>query len=86
MSRICANLDEDVAALRDRPFADTTYTYVFLDATYLQSPRRPASDLSGGRRRCRGRRRREGEVLGFEVGETESQLFWTSFLRSLNAR
>lgn len=26
------------------------------------------------------------EVLGFEVGETESQPFWTTFLRSLKAR
>lgn len=26
------------------------------------------------------------EILGFEVGETESQPFWTTFLRSLKAR
>ncbi|MDX2378124.1 transposase, partial [Microbacterium sp. LRZ72] len=33
VSRICANLDEDVAAFRDRPLADQAYPYVFLDAT-----------------------------------------------------
>lgn len=34
---ICQNLDEDVAAFRDRPLADTTYPYVFLDATYCKA-------------------------------------------------
>ena len=80
VSRICANLDEDVAAFRDRPLADTTYPYVFLDATYCKARvgRRVVSQAvvvavgvaADGRR----------EVLGFEVGETESQPFWTSFL------
>ncbi|GAA1948502.1 hypothetical protein GCM10009776_08140 [Microbacterium deminutum] len=34
---ICANLDEDVAAFRDRPLADTSYPFVFLDATYCKA-------------------------------------------------
>jgi len=86
VSRICATLDEDVAAFRDRPLADTTYPYVFLDATYckVRVGRRVVSQAvvvaisvaADGRR----------EILGFEVGETESQPFWTSFLRSLKAR
>ena len=86
VSRICANLDEDVAAFRDRPLADTTYPYVFLDATYCKARvgRRVVSQAvvvavgvaQDGRR----------EVLGFEVGDTESQPFWTTFLRSLKAR
>jgi putative transposase len=86
VSRICANLDEDVAAFRDRPLADTTYPYVFLDATYCKARvgRRVVSQAvvvavgvaADGRR----------EVLGFEVGDTESQPFWTTFLRSLKAR
>ena len=37
VSRICANLDEDVAAFRDRPLTETTYPYVFLDATYCKA-------------------------------------------------
>ncbi|MDZ4234293.1 MAG: transposase, partial [Dietzia sp.] len=37
VSRICGNLDEDVAAFRDRPLADSTYPYVFLDATYCKA-------------------------------------------------
>src|SRR5215207_1122992 len=86
VSRICANLDEDVAAFRDRPLADTTYPYVFLDATYCKARigRRVVSQAvvvavgvaADGRR----------EVLGFDVGDTESQPFWTTFLRSLKAR
>ena len=71
VSRICANLDEDVAAFRDRPL-DTTYPYVFLDATYCKARvgRRVVSQAvvvavgvaADGRR----------EVLGFDVGDTES--------------
>ena len=86
VSRICGNLDEDVAAFRDRPLADTAYPYVFLDATYCKARvgRRVVSQAvvvavgvaADGRR----------EVLGFEVGDTESQPFWTTFLRSLKAR
>ena len=86
VSRICGNLDEDVAAFRDRPLADSVYPYVFLDATYCKARvgRRVVSQAvvvavgvaADGRR----------EVLGFEVGDTESQPFWTTFLRSLKAR
>lgn len=86
VSRICSNLDEGVAAFRDRPLTDTTYPYVFLDATYCKARvgRRVVSQAvvvavvvaADGRR----------EVLGFEMGDTESQPFWTTFLRSLKAR
>ena len=47
VSRICADLDVEVAAFRDRSLADTRYPYVFLDAptakpgsTIASSPRR----------------------------------------------
>jgi len=86
VSRICGNLDEDVAALRDRPLADITYPYVFLDATYCKARvnRRVVSQAvviatgvtADGRR----------EVLGFDVGDSEDGAFWTAFLRSLKAR
>lgn len=59
---------------------------MFLDATYSKARvgRRVVSQAivvavgvtADGRR----------EILGFEVGETESQPFWTTFLRSLKAR
>lgn len=86
VSRICADLDEDVAAFRDRPLSDQAYPYVSLDATYCKARvgRRVVSQAivvavgvaADGRR----------EVLGFDVGDTESQPFWTEFLRSLKAR
>jgi len=86
VSRICAGLDEDVAAFRDRPLGETSYPYVFVDATYCKARigRRVVSQAivvavgvaADGRR----------EVLGFDVGDTESEPFWTAFFRSLKAR
>jgi putative transposase len=35
VSRICAGLDEAVAAFRSRPLRHTRFPYLFLDATYL---------------------------------------------------
>jgi len=67
---ICGNLDEDIAAFRDRPLADTEYPYVFLDATYCKARvgRRVVSQavvvVADGRR----------EVLGFEVGDTAANV------------
>ncbi len=51
VSRICADLDEEVAAFRDRSLADTAFPYVFLDATYLHVRRAAA----GGARSPRWR-------------------------------
>jgi putative transposase len=86
VSRICAGLDEDVAAFRDRPLGDAAFPYVFVDATYCKARvgRRVVSQAvvvavgvaADGRR----------QVLGFDVGDTESEPFWTAFFRSLKAR
>jgi transposase-like protein len=86
VSRICADLDELVAAFRDRPLGDVEFRYVFLDATYCKARvnRRVVSQAvvvatgvsADGRR----------EVLGFDVGDSEDGAFWTAFLRSLKAR
>jgi putative transposase len=93
VSRICSDLDVEVAAFRDRSLAHSAFPYVFLDATFCKA-------RTGGDRRGRGSRvtaravviatgisadgRRE--VLGFDVGDSESGAFWTGFLRSLKAR
>ena len=37
VSRICADLDEEVGAFRDRSLAGIAYPYVFLDATYCKA-------------------------------------------------
>ena len=86
VSRICAELDVEVGAFRDRSLTDTTYPYVFLDATYCKARvnHRVVSQAvviatgitADGRR----------EVLGFDVGDSEDGAFWTAFLRSLKAR
>ena len=86
VSRICVNLDEDVAEFRERRLDDTSYPYVFVDATYCKARvgRRVVSQAiviavgvaADGRR----------QVLGFQVGDTESEPFWTEFFRDLKGR
>jgi putative transposase len=93
VSRICAGLDAEITAFRDRPLSEAAFPYVFLDATFCKA-------RVGGDRRGRGSRvaaqavviaigistggRRE--VLGFDVGDSESGAFWAGFLRSLRGR
>ena len=86
VSRICADLDTEVAAFRDRTLAETTYPYVFLDATYCKARinHRVVSQavVVAVGVSATGRR----EVLGMDVGDSEDGAFWTAFLRSLKAR
>ena len=86
VSRICKNLDDEVAAFRDRPLGHIAFPYVFLDATYCKTRVDHrivsqavviATGISADGRR---------EVLGFQVGDSEDAAFWTEFLRSLRQR
>lgn len=86
VSRICADLDDEVGAFRDRSLADQSFPYVFLDATYCKARVNHrvvsqavviATGVSADGHR---------EVLGFDVGDSEDGAFWTAFLRSLKAR
>jgi len=86
VSRICADLDQEVGAFRDRSLAGQHFPYVFLDATYCKARvnRRVVSQavvIATGVRADGWR-----EVLGFAVGDSEDGAFWTAFLRSLKAR
>ena len=85
VSRIAALLDEQVQAFRERPL-ESRYPYLFVDAK-VEKVR------DGGRvqRKCvvvahavheSGRR----EIIGLDVGATETEAFWRAFLRSLVAR
>lgn len=85
VSRIAGLLDEQVAAFRERPL-EGRYPYLFVDAK-IEKVR------AGGRvaRKCvviahavheTGRR----EIIGLDVGEAETEAFWTEFLRSLVTR
>ena len=86
VSRICADLDAEVAAFRDRSLAGQPFPYVFLDATYCKARvnRRVVSQAVVVATGVRGDGWRE--VLGFAVGDSEDGAFWTAFLRSLKAR
>jgi putative transposase len=86
VSRICAELDEQLGAFRSRSLAHIEFPYVFLDATYLkgrvnhQVVSRAVVVATGVS--MDGHR----EVLGCAVGHSEDGAFWTEFLRSLRAR
>ena len=86
VSRICGDLDTELAAFRNRSLAHIEFPYVFLDATYLkgrvehQVVSRAVVVATGVS--MDGHR----EVLGCAVGDSEDGAFWTAFLRSLRAR
>ena len=87
MSRICAGLDEVVTAFRTRRLDHTEFPYVYLDATYVHVRNTTSQVVSmavvvatgitadGGR-----------EVLGLDVGDSEDEVFWRSFLTDLKKR
>jgi len=86
VSRICSQLDTDVAAWRTRSLAGQATPYVFLDATYCKA-------RVGGRVVSRAVVIATGvtadghrEVLGVDVGDSETEEFWTEFLRGLRDR
>ena len=86
VSRICQEIDEQVAVLRERRLDHTAFPYVFLYATYVkarvnhQVVSRAVVIATGVA--ADGNR----EVLGVDVGDSEDELFWTTFLRSLKGR
>jgi putative transposase len=86
VSRICAGLDEEMAAFRARRFDHTEFPYLFADATFLkgrvggQVVSRAVVVVTGVT--ATGER----EVLGCAVGDTECEDFWTEFFRSLRTR
>src|SRR4051794_3305451 len=86
VSRICAKLDSEVAAWRSRPLDEQAFPYVFLDATYCKVRLNQrvvsqavviATGVSADGKR---------EVLGCAVGDSETETFWTEFLRDLRDR
>jgi transposase-like protein len=86
VSRICADLDGDLEKFRNRTLSHVEFPYVFADATYVKG-------RVNGRVVSRAVVVATGvtatgdrEVLGIEVGDSESGAFWTSFFKGLRAR
>ena len=85
VSSICLELDECVDAFRERPL-EGEFPYLWLDAKHLKI-------------RDRGHVRSKAlvvayavhetghrEVIGIDIGETETEAFWLEFLRGLRSR
>ena len=85
VSRICQELDAQVAAFRDRPL-DGLHPYVWLDAVYLKVRQRGRIVNKALVIAIGARDSSEREVLGFALGGSEEKAFWISFLRSLKSR
>lgn len=85
VSAICRGLDEKVQGFRQRPLGGE-YPYLWLDAKHLK-----VRDRGSVRSKAlvvayavhdSGRR----EVIGIDLGETETEAFWVEFLRELRSR
>lgn len=86
VSRICTELDRDLAAFRNRSLGHIEFPYIFLDATYVKC-RTGGHVVSKAVVIATGvSRNGDREVLGIDVGDSEDGAFWTAFLRSLRAR
>jgi transposase-like protein len=85
VSRLCASLDEEVRAFRERPL-DAAYPYVWLDARYehVREGGRVVSMAVVGAYALRADGVRE--VLGVDVGMSEDLVLWRAFLQGLVGR
>ena len=86
VSRICVELDEELAAFRDRVLDDGSYAYVWFDATY-QKVRDGGRIVSQAAVVAVGvRDSGEKSILGVAIGPSETEAFWLDFCRRLVAR
>jgi len=85
VSALCRGLDDKVTAFRNRPLSGE-YPYLWLDAKMVKVRDRghvyPKAVVIAYGVHESGRR----EVIGLDIGETESEAFWVAFLRSLRER
>ena len=86
VSRLCAALDEQVSAFRQRPL-EGRYPYLWLDAK-VEKVRGPDGRVRGKALVVAYAVHEAGyrEVIALDVGATESGAFWREFLRGLVAR
>ena len=85
VSRLCAEIDDKVKTLLQRPL-EGDWPYLWIDATYVKVRQNgrivsvaviiAVAVNSDGRR----------EILGLDIGPSEAETFWTAFLRKLARR
>ncbi|CAI8889616.1 transposase [Methylocaldum szegediense] len=85
VSALCRDIDERVDSFLNRSI-EGDWPYLWLDATYLKVRKggcvvSVAAIMAVGVN-AEGRR----EILGIGLGDSEAQVFWTEFLRSLRRR
>jgi transposase-like protein len=85
VSRMCKELDSSISAFLKRPL-EGKYPYVYFDATYVKA--REGEHVKSVAVVIALAVRDNGfkEILGFDVGNTESEEFWSEFISSLNER
>jgi transposase-like protein len=85
VSALCRSLDDQVQAFRARPL-EGAHPYLWLDAKVVKVRDRghvyPKALVIAYSVHETGRR----EVIGLDIGETETEAFWVQFLRSLRER
>jgi putative transposase len=85
VSRLCNELDKDVERFRTRTL-EGPYPYVWLDATFVKVRDHGRVVSQAIVIAIAVTANGEREVLGLDVGPSESGAFWLAFLRDLTAR
>ncbi|NHM17065.1 IS256 family transposase [Eggerthellaceae bacterium zg-887] len=86
VSRMTADLDEEVAALNACRFDGTDFPYLWLDATYLNCRDEGHVQSKGVVTAIACGEDGSRRFVGFDVVDTESAVSWKAFLRSLRKR
>ena len=86
VSRMTADLDEEVAALNARRFEGMGFPYLWLDATFPKCRDRGRVQKAGVVTAIACGEDGQRRFVGFDVVDTESESSWKEFLRSLRRR
>lgn len=85
VSALCQDIDDRVGSFLSRPI-EGEWPYLWLDATYLKVRRGGRVVSVAAIIACGVNQDGRREILGLGLGESEAQVFWVEFLRSLRQR
>ena len=85
VSALCRDIDERVDSFLNRPL-EGEWPYLWLDATYLKVRQCGRVVSVAAIIACGVNQDGRREILGLGLGESEAQVFWVEFLRSLRQR